>query len=146
MSYSVAKPPGSFPASAYKAKTKLKLPVLLTGHGVATGFAAPVISTQGTVGRSKNRPALFFASPMADGVNSVAALLYATLDPAPEKRQAAEAGLAAGALQQGYALALTQAMLAPDLPPGLKQAAALALKLFVKVRALRSGVAGRRRA
>jgi len=83
---------------------------------------------------------------MADGVNSVAALLYATLDPAPEKRQAAEAGLAAGALQQGYALALTQAMLAPDLPPGLKQAAALALKLFVKVRALRSGVAGRRRA
>lgn len=71
---------------------------------------------------------------MSDDVGSVAQLLYATLDPAPEKRCAAEAALAAGALQQGFALALTRAMLAPDLPPGLKQAAALALKLYVKVR------------
>ncbi len=61
-------------------------------------------------------------------------LLYASLDPDPSVRAQGEAGLAAGAQQPGFGLALAQVSTSPDLPYGIKQLAAVVLKKFVKAR------------
>jgi len=65
-------------------------------------------------------------------------LLYAALDADPSVRAEGEKGLAAGALQSGFGLALAQASASPELPYGVKQMAASVFRKFVKV-CLQSG-------
>jgi hypothetical protein len=60
-------------------------------------------------------------------------LLTATLDAAPGVRAAGEAGLAQGALQPGFGLALATVSTATDVPVGVRQLAGLVLRKYVKV-------------
>ena len=61
-------------------------------------------------------------------------LLYATLDANPGVRAQGEAGLAAGATQPGFGLALAQVCTSHEHPYGVRQLAGLVLRKYVKVR------------
>jgi hypothetical protein len=69
------------------------------------------------------------------GIDALLRMLYATLDAEPGMRASGEAGLAASASQPGFGLALAHVAVAPDLPYGIKQLAAVVLKKYVKARA-----------
>ena len=61
-------------------------------------------------------------------------LLYATLDANPGVRVQGESGLAAGAAQPGFGLALARVSTSPEYPYGVRQLAGLVLRKYVKVR------------
>ena len=72
----------------------------------------------------------------------LAQLLYATLDANPSVRAQGEAGLASGAMQPGFGLALAQVCTSPEYAYGIRQLAGLVLRKYVKVRRRVGRVAG----